>query len=323
MNDVDADPDDSYHERFEMPDGHSIVVRPTTVDDAPGLLDFYAALSNRDRRLRFFSSFTPDLDWCEQWSSIGDRGGFGVVAVKRDSRATGDPEGSVVAEAGYAIRGDGDGDFAVTVAPESRGWLGPYLVDVLARYGAAHGIRNLQADILLENRPMLRIMQHRGSVTLEHAGGTVRCSVPTSGPVSSWPPLDHRPRVLAEVAGGRWAGVSAADRAGVNVVMCSGPSRRRGDCPALTGDRCPLVEGADVIVVGLDPEAADTTDLIASHLERSPGTPVVVRHGPETADPGGCVSVERFDDAAIHQVIELALNRSASREEATGDQASE
>ena len=306
-----------------MPDGHSVEIRSTTVGDAPGLVDFYASLSNHDRRLRFFSNFMPDRHWCEQWSSLADRGGFGVVAVNRDRRANHDAQGRIVAEAGYALRGDGDGDLAVTVALESRGWLGPYLVDVLARYGAAHGVHNLQADILLENRPMLRIMQHRGSVAFEHAGGTVRCSVPTSGAVSSWPPLDHRPRVLAEVVGSRWSGASAADRAGVNVVMCSGASRRRGGCPALTGDRCPLVEGADVIVVGLDPDSADTTDLIASHLERSPGTPVVVRHRPDTAVPGGCVSVERFDDAAIHQIIDLALNRSTSRDEATGDQASE
>ncbi len=166
---------------------------------------------------------------------------------------------------------------------------------------------------------MLRIMQHRGSVTFEHSKGTVRCSVPTSGAVSSWPPLDHRPRVLAEVAGTRWSGESAADRAGVNVVMCSGASRRRGGCPALTGDRCPLVEGADVIVVGLDPDAADIADLIAAHLERSPGTPVVVRHRPDTTVPTGCVSVERFDEPAIDRIIDLAVIRSKSRDEATGE----
>ena len=90
MNDVDTDADDSYNERFEMPDGHSIEIRATTVDDAPALIDFYASLSNRDRRLRFFSSFTPDRHWCEHWSSIADRGGFGVVAVHSDRRANGD-----------------------------------------------------------------------------------------------------------------------------------------------------------------------------------------------------------------------------------------
>ena len=323
MSDVENGADDSFLETFELPEGRTIEIRSTTVDDAPRLHDFYAALSTHDRRLRFFSVFLPDLEWCERWTSLADRGGFGVVAITSDRRVNDrDEQGTVVAEAGYALRGDGDGDLAVTVAPDSRGWLGPYLVDVLVRHAATHGIHNLQADILLENRPMLRIMQHRGSVTFEHSEGTVRCSVPTSGAVSSWPPLDHRPRVLAEVAGSRWSGEPAADRAGVNVVMCSGPSRRRGGCPAMAGERCPLVEGADVIVVSLDPDAADTSDLIASHLEAAPGTPVVVRHRPDTAVPPGCVSVERFDEPAIDQVIELALNRSTNRDEATGDEAS-
>lgn len=310
------DGDDSFTESIELPDGDSIEIRTTRAEDAQAMCELYASLPADDLRLRFFSAFHPGLKWCREWASVADRGGFGVIAVLHDQNVDGEhPRDRLVAEAGYAMRADGDGDLAVTVAPGQRGWLGSYLVDVLARHAAADGIHNLQAEILLENRPMLRILQHSGAVAFEHACGTVRCSIPTAGAVSGWPPLDHRPRVLVEVAGGRWSGENAAHQAGVNVVLCSGPSRRRGGCPALNRQRCPLVDDADVIVVALDPDTPEGTELIAHHLERSPDTPVVVRRGTGSTKPDGCVVVDSFDDDVIGNVLSLASERASERDE--------
>ena len=174
---------------------------------------------------------------------------------------------TVVAEAGYSIREDGDGDLAITVAAPWRGWLGAYLLDVLVRRAAADGVRNLQAEVLLENEPMLSLLRHRDAVALSHDDGVVHLSIGTSGSTADWPPLERRPKILVEVAGRRWSGEHAAEEAGLATTMCAGPDRRlRHGCPVLEGGTCPLADGADAIVVLLDPggRAQSTPDRGAS-----------------------------------------------------------
>ena len=45
-------------------------------------------------------------------------------------------EDRLVAEAGYALLPDGNGEFALTVAAGWRGWLGPYLLDAIVTAAA-------------------------------------------------------------------------------------------------------------------------------------------------------------------------------------------
>jgi GNAT superfamily N-acetyltransferase len=75
-----------------------------------------------------------------------DEGGYRLVA------AVSGPEDALVAEAGYAILPDGDGEFAFTVAPGWRGWrLGRYLLDAIVAAAAGRGVPNLhqsRGDIL-------------------------------------------------------------------------------------------------------------------------------------------------------------------------------
>lgn len=262
---------------IDLPDGATIEVRPTDSHDAELIRDLYDALPDRDLYRRFFSAYRPDDDWCRSWASVGERGGFGVIALlHHDSDVrNGDPR--PIGEAGYALRSDGDGDLAITVAADRRGWLGGYLLDVIVDHAHRSGLANLQADVLVENRQMQSILRHRGAVDLEHDHGTVRLTISTEGFVPSWAPLDPRPRVLVELEGTRWSGERAADRSGLAVAMCSGPSRRRGGCPVLDGRDCPLVEGADAIVVVRDPADPTTHDLIRAHHESRPSVPVFVR----------------------------------------------
>ncbi len=195
---------------------------------------------------------------------------------------------TVAGEAGYAIRPDGDGDLAVTVAAPWRGWLGPYLLDVVVRHAAAVGMTNLQADVLLENGPMLSLLRRRDPVAMGHDEGAVRLSIGTSGPVASWPARERRPRVLVEVPGRRWAGEYAADSAGLATAMCAGPAgRKRSGCPVLEGGSCPLADDADAIVVLLDPDDERTQQLIDAHRRNHPGTPVLVRSKRSGRQVGG------------------------------------
>jgi hypothetical protein len=298
-------------EVIELAGGARLTVRPTSPADAEHICDLYEQLSLRDRHRRFFSAFQPRLAWCRDWADVGSRGGFGVIAiVQRD----GEPD-EVAGEAGYAIRHDGDGDLAIAVAPNWRGWLGPYLLDVLVRHAASVGLENLQADVLLENGPMLSLLSRRHPVAMGHDDGIVRLSIGTSGPVPTWPSGEDRPRVLVEVAGRRWSGERLAEQAGLATAMCAGPSARgEYGCPVLEGGHCPLADGADVIVMLLDPHDEQSEQLVRAHHAQSPGTPVLVRHQAAVRDDEaialpGCVEVEPDAADAVAQILALVGSR--------------
>ena len=290
-------------ESIDIGRDRTIEIRHTTAADAELICGLYGRLSLEDRHRRFFSAFQPELPWCRDWASVGERGGYGVIAIAHHP-----DRDEVAGEAGYALRSDGDGDLAVTVAPHWRGWLGSYLVDVLTRHAASNGIDNLQADVLLENRPMLKILHHRGAVSLEHSLGAVRLTIGTAGYVPSWPPEAEGHRVLVAAPGGRWSGAEAAEQAGCVTAVCSGPSRRqRGGCPVIEGGRCPLADNADAIVILLDADDEQTRQLIALHRKNLPGVPIfVTRRLSESAPlPAGCNEISASGTDTVANILSL------------------
>lgn len=296
-------------------------IRPTTAADGPVICELFAALSVEDRYRRFFGAFQPDDEWCRSWAAVGERGGSGLLALVHDGdRAT------AAGEAGYALRADGDGDLAVTVAPGWRGWLGSYLIEVLTRHAAANGIRNLQAEVMLDNRPMLAVLRRRVTVNLEHSIGMVRLSIGTGGRQPTWPPVAVGPRVLIEAAGGRWSGEADAADAGLVSAVCQGPGRRREPgCPVLHGEACALADEADAIVILLDPHDDQTQRLAALHRARRPGVPVLVAGanggGPST-EPG-CAGIARSDGVSVTRLLAVIGHRHVASDgaAASGDEA--
>jgi GNAT superfamily N-acetyltransferase len=265
--------------RIALDDGRELVVRHASAADADALGAFYAALPSDDRYRRFFSGGSPPATWFARWATVGERGGALLIAVAGDD---------VVAEAGYGPADDGIGDFGIAVAREWRGWLGPYLLDALADVARDRGVSVLRADVLAENRPMLRLLASRGDAWLPDDDlRVVHIVIPTSGRAPAWPPDTVGPRVAVEVAGGRWRGARAATAAGVHAVACP---RHRGSCPAIEGGSCPLVEGADVIVLVEGGDAAADAALLAAHRDRR----VVVDDGHTPVDD----LVARVVDAA-------------------------
>ena len=100
----------------------------------------------RDRHHRFFNLRRPARKFVERMTRAEDEGGYRLVA------AVYGPEDTLVAEAGYALRPDGDGEFAVIVASGWRGRRpGRYLLDAFVAAAAAPGVLNLhqsRGDIL-------------------------------------------------------------------------------------------------------------------------------------------------------------------------------
>jgi GNAT superfamily N-acetyltransferase len=258
----------------DLPDGRTLSVRRVAPDDVPGLESLYAGLSADDLRRRFFSVYHPTTEFLAHVAD-GDGGRVGLVALVEDG---------IVAEAHYAPLDDGDAEFAITVAPGWRGWLGPYLLDALVETAAARGVPNLQAEILLENTPMLAIVRARGYATLDHTDySVVRVTIGTSSRTPSWPGPHDRPRILAEVPGGRWRNEAAARDDGFDVVVCPGPGRgRAARCPLLEGKPCPLAGGADAVVFALRADDPRSEQVLAGLHRLHPDVPVCVQR----RDPG-------------------------------------
>jgi hypothetical protein len=135
-----------------LPGGDVLTVRSVTPADVDGLVALYDGLSEDDRYRRFFSGFRPPRSFFERLVNVGERGGYGLVA-------TAGSDGDVVAgarivgEASYELLPNGDGELAITVAADQRGWIGPYLLDALVEAAAARGVPNLEADVLATNGP--------------------------------------------------------------------------------------------------------------------------------------------------------------------------
>jgi hypothetical protein len=244
-----------------LADGRTVVVRDADPADVPGLLALFGRLTPDDRYRRFFSGFRPDDDFVRALVTRAPTEGRLLVA-----EVTGPAGSEIVAEAEFARLPDGDGELAVTVDRDWRGWLGPFLLDVLLQVADAADIPNLRAEVLAQNRPMLALLRARGAAVAESGDPCVTAVViGAHGAAPSWAPGSAHPRVLLEAAGGRWQLTKKLGEAGVPVLRCPGPAARPANvpCPLLEGGRCPLADGADVIVHALgrdDPRSAAVLD---------------------------------------------------------------
>jgi GNAT superfamily N-acetyltransferase len=298
---ADTPTDPAPTERFvPLPDGRTLRVRAVDSDDVGGLEQLYAGLSADDLRRRFFSVYRPTAEFLGRIAE-GEGGRTGLVA---------EVDGRIVAEAHYAPLDDGDAEFAITVAPDWRGWLGPYLLDALVDTAAGHGVPNLQAEILLENTPMLAIVRARGYATLDHTDySVVRVTIGTRSRTPSWPGEHVRPRILAEVPGGRWRNETAARERGFDVVVCPGPGRgRAARCPLLEGERCPLADGADAVVFALRADDPRSAEVLAGMHRLHPDVPVCVQRRGADLDPGsihGAPETTLAPDAPSDEVVAL------------------
>jgi hypothetical protein len=160
----------------------------------------------------------------------------------------------------------------LTVRPDWRGGLGSTLFDAIRHDAEQHGVDNLRADILRENRPMVRIIERQGYASIDQPDWTVlEATLSTHGGRPGWPPRHVRRRLLVEECGGRWHADAQAWAAGWDVITCPGPGARSvGPCPLLEGGRCPLVDGADAVVVVPRADDAHRSELMGAHRRSTP-----------------------------------------------------
>jgi GNAT superfamily N-acetyltransferase len=289
-----------------------LTVRRVARRDVGGIERLYDRLDDGDRYRRFFSVLHPDRTFFERLVEIDERGGAGVVAVVTGHHGG---RGRIIGEAGYELLANGDGELAITVDPAWRGWLGPYLLDALTDVAGSRGVANLEAEVLLVNDPMLSLLRSRGFAVLPGDDWSVLRAIistdrrPLEGARRrpTWPDTGERLRVLVEGAGARWHAQPAAAAAGVELLGCPGPSRQAG-CPMVTGSPCPLVVGADVVVVNHPPAREDWDRVRQAHPVVHPGVPICVELRPGTTAAQGEVDLgslaDPTDDLAVVRLVE-------------------
>ncbi|MGH1503400.1 MAG: GNAT family N-acetyltransferase [Acidimicrobiales bacterium] len=271
-------------EPIELSPGVTVTLRHGEPSDADGLADLYGRLRPEDIRRRFFSGASPPRSFFERWSSIADEGGFGLVAELDDG-----DERHLVAEAGYAPTPKGDGELGIAVDPAHRGWMGPWMLDRLMAHAAARGIDNLQAMVMVDNRLMLSLAKRRGFAVLGHPDwNTIVVTMSTTGPVPGWTGDHERPRVLVETDRTRWRGEEAVAQAGYDIALCTVALRAAdecttgGQCALLDDGSCPLVSGADVVIVDLPSDDEELLGALRQEQIVHPGLRIVA--GRDRAD---------------------------------------
>jgi hypothetical protein len=181
-----ADAADGVVDTVCLSDGRVLTIRPVTKADVEGLDTLFEGLCDEDRYRRFFGFSHPGRRFLEQLTQAEEQGGHRLVAVVSG------PGQKIVAEAGYVLLPDGNGEFALTVAAGWRGWLGPYLLDALVAAAVARGVPNLQADILLENTQMLALAASRGYATVGRESSEVRIAIAAAQPCRERQPAPAR-----------------------------------------------------------------------------------------------------------------------------------
>ena len=172
-------------------DGTSLRLRSPGQADGPALAGLLAGLSRTSLYHRFHGlpSVGPKLvepfldpDWIECGSLVGELDGklvaHAVFIRLRDTRAA---------------------EVAFTVADEHQGrGIGPRLLERLADRAAEAGIERFVAEVLAENRPMLKVFEEAGfEVSRTLAGSELEVSFPIAPTATYLDRIDRRDHLAA------------------------------------------------------------------------------------------------------------------------------
>ncbi|MFY9511736.1 MAG: GNAT family N-acetyltransferase [Rubrivivax sp.] len=142
-------------------DGRRVLLRPVLPQDTATEQAFVMGLSAASRYRRFhvgLRALPPSL--LRQMTQIDHDTHVALVAQPEVPGDDGDDDPGIVADARYVRSDDGTAEFAVAVAD---GWqqlgLGRQMLEQLARHAARHGVHTLVGDVLVDNLPMITMLQ--------------------------------------------------------------------------------------------------------------------------------------------------------------------
>jgi L-amino acid N-acyltransferase YncA len=245
-----------------LADGRIVALRLAGRADVPAITRLYLELSAESFYRRFYTA-RPSPELVARFASFRS----GTVCLV--AAPPGDP-GGLVAEARYMPIAPGTAELALTIRHDYQGArLGQQLLEALVERAHEDGLDRLRAVVLLDNTPMLRLLQRYGWVIAAPIEdfSVAHLEISTIGGMPGWPADSAGQRVLVERRS--WFDdqqVAALRSAGKDVRQCTGPLHRIGrTCPLVTFGRCRLAEEADVIVSLLPPGEPDCAAVLAAH----------------------------------------------------------
>ena len=245
-----------------LADGRMVALRLAGPDDVPAITRLYLGLSSESFYRRFYTA-RPSPELVAQFASFRS-GTVCLVAAPPD-----DP-GGLVAEARYLPIAPGMAELALVVRHDYQGArLGQQLLDGLVERAREDGLARLRAVVLLDNTPMLRLLQRYGWALAAPIQdfSEAYLEISTIGGMPGWPVDSADQRVRVERRS--WFDdqqVAALRSAGKDVRQCTGPLHQAGrTCPLVTLGRCRLAEEADVIVSLLPAGEPDCAAVLAAH----------------------------------------------------------
>ncbi len=162
---------DRYVSVWPMKDGAEVTVRPIRPEDEPMMVKFHATLSERSVYLRYFHLMNlPQRVAHERLTRICfiDYDREMALVAERRNPASGENEILAVARL-TRVLGTNDAEVAVLVSDKFHGrGLGKELLARLITVGADEKLASLKADILPDNRDVMRICEKLG-FSLRHS----------------------------------------------------------------------------------------------------------------------------------------------------------
>ncbi|HEY3207104.1 MAG TPA: GNAT family N-acetyltransferase, partial [Gaiellaceae bacterium] len=158
-------------------DGSTLRLRAPARKDADALAAFFGGLSDRSSYLRFHGIRRIDAAFVEHFLEPDWRNRGALVGELADAAGA----GRIVAVAEYVrLRDETAAEAAFVVADEHQGrGIGTRLLEQLAARAADAGIERFVAEVLSDNRPMLKVFEDAGlEVSRELEGGEIEVQFP-------------------------------------------------------------------------------------------------------------------------------------------------
>ena len=179
----------------QLADGRAVVLRPAGPGDVAAITRLYLELSDESFRRRFHSG-RPAPALVARFAGLRSD----TVCFVAASPAAPD---CLAAEVRYEPVSAGTAELALTVADGYQGvGLGHLLLEALVRRACEDGLKRLRAIVLLDNKPMLRLLQHYGWVLADATEDFVASlEISAVGGMPGWPAAVRRP---AGAGGAAW-----------------------------------------------------------------------------------------------------------------------
>jgi len=157
-----AGPAEALEQGVTLRNGAAVRLRPIHPDDAPRLMALCQRLTPRTVYQRFFSIRRRRPEEAHAFANVNYRQRMAVVA---EVDVEGEPQLIGVARYGPSDEGT-TADIGLVVADGWQGLgLGSLLLEEILRAGEERGIHQFSADVLTENRRVLRLLARHTAIT--------------------------------------------------------------------------------------------------------------------------------------------------------------